>query len=51
MFKFFNDRPWFLYVALFVTMILGCIVVVIIAVRNEPASIPLDTPVQTATHP
>ena len=50
MFKFFNDRPWILYVALFVAMILGTIVVVIIAVRNEPVSVPLDTP-NSATHP
>jgi len=47
MFKFFNDRPWFLYIALFASMIVGTIVVVIIAVRNEPVSVPIDTTLTT----
>lgn len=39
-----KDRPWIWLMLLFVSMIAATIVVVIICERNEPASVPLDTP-------
>ena len=44
MFKALKDRPWILLIVLFVAMIAATLAVVIICVRNEPASVPLDTP-------
>jgi len=44
MFQALKDRPWIWLMALFAAMIAATIVVVIICVRNEPASVPLDPP-------
>jgi len=39
-----KDRPWIWFTALFVLAVAGTVVVMIICMRNEPASVPLDTP-------
>jgi len=44
MFKALKDRPWIWFIALFVAMVAATVAVVIICERNEPASVPLDTP-------
>jgi hypothetical protein len=44
MLQFLKDRPWIWLMALFAAMIAATIVVTVICVRNEPASVPLDTP-------
>ncbi|MEI8342299.1 MAG: hypothetical protein WCH43_12295 [Verrucomicrobiota bacterium] len=44
MLKALKDRPWIWFILLFVVMVSAFIAVVIICIRNEPASVPLDTP-------
>jgi len=44
MFQFLKDRPWILLIILFVSMVTATVGVVIISVKNEQASVPLDPP-------
>ena len=49
MLQLLKDKPWIWLMAMFAAMLIGTIVVTIICLRNEPASVPLDTPQQTWT--
>jgi hypothetical protein len=40
--KFLSDRPWIWIVVGFVVMIVSLAVVVVIAEKNEPKSIPME---------
>lgn len=40
--KFLAERPWIWFVLGFVVMVGALAVVVVIAVKNEPASVPLE---------
>jgi hypothetical protein len=40
--KFLSDRPWIWIVVAFVVMFASLGTVIIIAVRNEPPSVPLE---------
>jgi len=43
MFNYLKERPWILIIVLFSVMVIVNVVVVIIAVRNDQPSVPLDS--------